>query len=60
MESKDDPPRTFRTTISIGIAVATSFESYDVEKLLAGADANLYHAKESGRNRTVASELVSR
>jgi two-component system cell cycle response regulator len=48
---------TITVTASIGAAVATGATVSDLE-ILAAADAALYRAKRSGRNRTVLSDLV--
>lgn len=50
----EDDPRSVRVTVSIGVASAKPGEDYDLEKLIAEADANLYAAKNGGRNRVVA------
>ena len=57
IKTQTDPPRAIRVTISIGIAVAATIESYDVEKLIAAADANRSLAKHGGGNCTVGSEI---
>nr|WP_256355262.1 sensor domain-containing diguanylate cyclase [Pseudomonas sp. PDM33] len=41
-------------TISIGVASTSDTEAESIEALIAAADANLYRAKEGGRNRVVA------
>lgn len=41
-------------TISIGVASTSDTEAQSIEALIAAADANLYKAKEGGRNRVVA------
>jgi diguanylate cyclase (GGDEF)-like protein len=46
-------------TVSIGIVTATDPTGIDVASLVKESDNNLYKAKESGRNRVVASELKS-
>jgi diguanylate cyclase (GGDEF)-like protein/PAS domain S-box-containing protein len=46
------PPSRARLTVSIGVAESLKFRS--CEAFLAAADATLYRAKGSGRNRTVA------
>jgi diguanylate cyclase (GGDEF)-like protein len=46
-------------TASIGIVTATDPTGIDVASLVKESDNNLYKAKESGRNRVVASELKS-
>ena len=43
-------------TISIGVAVTTGAPEEDLTSLIAAADAALYNAKNSGRNRSVLSE----
>jgi diguanylate cyclase (GGDEF)-like protein len=49
-----DPPATPQVTISIGLASMTPDDSNDATDLIAAADACLYSAKQSGRNRVVA------
>ena len=53
----DGSRRLFNTTVSIGIATTRAKVCYTFEKLMTEADANLYKAKETGRNRVVASEI---
>lgn len=48
------PERTI--TLSIGIAGCVNGPVSDAESIIAAADKNLYHAKESGRNRIVIDE----
>lgn len=47
--------KTIRVTISIGMASLDCCETKDRQTLLATADARLYRAKETGRNRVVGS-----
>jgi diguanylate cyclase (GGDEF)-like protein len=47
-----------RATVSIGIA-ATNRNSFDLELLLAAADAAVYDAKTSGRNRTAIADSAT-
>jgi diguanylate cyclase (GGDEF)-like protein len=46
-------------TISIGVVTATDPTGIDAVSLVKESDINLYKAKESGRNRVIASELKS-
>jgi diguanylate cyclase (GGDEF)-like protein len=46
-------------TASIGIVTASDPTGIDADTLVMESDKNLYRAKESGRNRVVASELKS-
>jgi two-component system cell cycle response regulator len=47
--------RSYRLTISVGVAVLSGGESLTIEALLNRADTNLYRAKQAGRNRVVIS-----
>lgn len=53
--SVDADGERVRATVSIGIAT-TDFSGFDLEVLLAAADAALYEAKARGRNRVVVAE----
>lgn len=46
-------PVAARVTLSIGVVIKEAGKSVTTKKLLNGADAALYRAKQSGRNRTV-------
>lgn len=47
------PLKYQKISISIGIVTTENLASYNVDKLLEGADHALYTAKKSGRNRVV-------
>lgn len=47
-----------RVTVSIGVAGSTAGAPITPEKWIAQADANLYTAKRSGRNRVIPSDVV--
>jgi diguanylate cyclase (GGDEF)-like protein len=51
VEDNDESGPVIKLTISVGVAALTS-ESQELTDILAAADAALYHAKETGRNRT--------
>ena len=51
VDDKDESGQVIRLTISVGVA-ALNGESRELTDMLAAADAALYHAKETGRNRT--------
>lgn len=53
-----DSPTTDRVTLSIGIAVLYPSSECGPEALVAAADAALYEAKRSGRNRVCASPMA--
>lgn len=55
--SLSEPPKTFRVTVSIGVATVPPGVAATPETVISAADKNLYAAKESGRNRVVSSEL---
>jgi diguanylate cyclase (GGDEF)-like protein len=55
--SVDEPRTGFRVTVSIGVCTAPPRSKAPPEQILARADKNLYEAKETGRNRVVASEI---
>jgi diguanylate cyclase (GGDEF)-like protein len=47
--------RSYKLTVSAGVALISEGESPSVEAILSHADSNLYRAKQSGRNRVVMS-----
>jgi diguanylate cyclase (GGDEF)-like protein len=51
VDDEDDSAGCVRLTISVGVA-SLDGESRELTDLLAAADAALYHAKETGRNKT--------
>jgi len=51
VNDKDESGQVIRLTISVGVA-ALNGESRELTDMLAAADAALYHAKETGRNKT--------
>jgi diguanylate cyclase (GGDEF)-like protein len=51
VDGKDESGQVIRLTISVGVA-ALNGESRELTDMLAAADAALYHAKETGRNKT--------
>jgi diguanylate cyclase (GGDEF)-like protein len=51
VSDKDESGQVIRLTISVGVA-ALNGESRELTDMLAAADAALYHAKETGRNKT--------
>ena len=51
VDDKDESGQVIRLTISVGVA-ALNGESRELTDMLAAADAALYHAKETGRNKT--------
>ena len=51
VEDNDESGPVIKLTISVGVAALTS-ESQELTDMLAAADAALYHAKETGRNKT--------
>jgi diguanylate cyclase (GGDEF)-like protein len=51
VNDKDESGQVIRLTISVGVA-ALNGESPELTDMLAAADAALYHAKETGRNKT--------
>jgi diguanylate cyclase (GGDEF)-like protein len=51
VDDKDESAGCVRLTISVGVA-SLDGESRELTDLLAAADAALYHAKETGRNKT--------
>jgi two-component system cell cycle response regulator len=55
--ASDDANSDVRVTVSLGVAAVPPGFATNPETLVSKADKNLYEAKETGRNRTVASEL---
>ena len=51
VDDQDEAAGCIKLTISVGVA-ALACESRELTDLLAAADAALYHAKETGRNKT--------
>ena len=51
VDDEDESAGCVRLTISVGVA-SLDGESRELTDLLAAADAALYHAKETGRNKT--------
>jgi diguanylate cyclase (GGDEF)-like protein len=51
---------TLRVTASFGAASTTGSEDSDKDALVAAADAALYRAKRSGKNRTIKAEPAGR
>ena len=51
VDDEDESAGRVRLTISVGVA-SLDGESRELTDLLAAADAALYHAKETGRNKT--------
>jgi hypothetical protein len=51
VDDKNESGQVIRLTISVGVA-ALNGESRELTDMLAAADAALYHAKETGRNKT--------
>ena len=51
VDDEDESAGFVRLTISVGVA-SLDGESRELTDLLAAADAALYHAKETGRNKT--------
>ena len=51
VDDNDESGPVIRLTISVGVAALTG-ESQELTDMLAAADAALYHAKETGRNKT--------
>jgi len=60
VRDNDDSPGgdRIRLTISVGVA-ALDEQNYELTSLLAAADAALYSAKQTGRNKTLAATAVS-
>jgi len=46
-----------RVTVSVGVATINAGDSVDAPRLIAEADANMYRAKNNGRNQTISSVL---
>lgn len=46
-----------RTTVTVGLAIAPNGGTDHIEALIHRADANLYQAKDQGKNRTISSQL---
>jgi two-component system, cell cycle response regulator len=53
----DGSRRLLNVTVSIGIATTDLKTCYEFDKMMSHADANLYKAKENGRNRVIATEM---
>jgi diguanylate cyclase (GGDEF)-like protein len=51
VDDNDESAPVIKLTISVGVAALTG-ESQELTDMLAAADAALYHAKETGRNKT--------
>jgi diguanylate cyclase (GGDEF)-like protein len=52
VDDDDETGPRIRLTISVGVASVDGGESRELTDLLAAADSALYHAKETGRNKT--------
>jgi diguanylate cyclase (GGDEF)-like protein len=52
VDDDDETSPRIRLTISVGVASVDGGESRELTDLLAAADSALYHAKETGRNKT--------
>jgi len=52
VDDEDETAGCIRLTISVGVASVDGGESRELTDLLAAADSALYHAKETGRNKT--------
>jgi len=57
IQALDREGATVRVTASVGVATVPPGHTVPPEAVVAAADANLYQAKQSGRNRVVATEL---
>ncbi|MFC1516473.1 GGDEF domain-containing protein [Thermodesulfobacteriota bacterium] len=58
LNALDTTGTELRVTISIGVASISTEAKVDEDIMISTADQNLYHAKEKGRNRVVASEIT--
>ena len=54
----DDPNMVIKVTVSVGVATVPSDASVKADVLISTADANLYHAKDLGRNQVVTSPVL--
>jgi len=57
VEALDETGKIFGVTVSVGVATVSPEAQVDSAEIISAADANLYEAKRSGRNRVVASEI---
>ena len=58
LNALDTTGTALRVTISIGVASVSTEAGVDEDVMISTADQNLYHAKEKGRNKVVASEIT--
>ncbi len=56
--AKDDSGATLKVTASVGVATVHPDAVVDSSAIVSMADSNLFKAKESGRNRVVASQIL--
>lgn len=54
------PNKIIKVTVSVGVATVPIGASTGADDLISAADANLFHAKQSGRNQVVASTVSPR
>lgn len=55
--AQDEPDQVINVTVSLGVATVDADAEVDAETVVQIADRNLYQAKQSGRNRVVASRI---